>query len=140
LLIDDNSDLLDLLTRVLTHLGQFTVLQAADGVSGLELAVTEHPACIVVDVIMPGLDGFQLVRALRGDPATANIPVVMLTALAQDRDRLAGYLSGVDQYLVKPVSPQDLIAAIKRAIAIAAEERANRMRALAEEERGDSNE
>lgn len=130
LLIDDNADLLDLLSRVVANLGHFNVLQAADGVSGLEQAVTAHPACIVVDIMMPGLDGYQLVRALRGDPETADIPVVMLTALAQDYNRLAGFLSGADQYLVKPVKPQELVAAIQQAIAYSSEERASRTRAL----------
>ena len=130
LLIDDNADLLDLLARSLTHLGPFRVLQAADGESGLAQAMAAHPACIVVDVLMPGLDGYQLVRALRGDPDTADIPVVMLTALAQDRYHLAGFLSGADQYLVKPIKPQDLVAALHQAIASSREERASRLRAL----------
>lgn len=135
LLIDDNADLLDLLSRAVAQMGHFNVLQAADGVSGLEQAITAHPACIVVDIVMPGLDGYQLVHALRGDPETSDIPVVMLTALAQDYHRLAGFLSGADQYLVKPVKPQDLVTAIQQAIALAAttssgEERLGRMRAL----------
>jgi len=130
LLIDDNAELLDLLSRSLTHLGHFQVLQAPNGERGLELAIAAHPACAVVDVMMPGLDGFQLVRALRGDPDTADIPVVILTALAQQRFHLAGYLSGADQYLVKPVKPQDLVLAIRQAIASSQEERASRLRAL----------
>lgn len=136
LLIDDNADLLDLLARSLTHLGPFRVLQAADAESGLTQAMAAHPACIVVDVLMPGLDGYQLVRALRGDPDTADIPVVMLTALAQDRYHLAGFLSGADQYLVKPVKPQDLVAAVHQAIASGREERASRLRALVDDEAG----
>jgi DNA-binding response OmpR family regulator len=130
LLIDDNTELLDLLARALTHFGPFRVLQAADGESGLTEAVEAHPACIVVDVMMAGLDGYQLVRALRGDPDTTDIPVVMLTALAQDHFHLAGFLSGADQYLVKPVKPQDLVAAIHQAIASSREERTSRLRAL----------
>jgi CheY-like chemotaxis protein len=87
LLIDDNASLLDLLARALTHLGHFEVLLAENGERGLEQAVAAHPHCIVVDIMMPGLDGYQLLRALRGDPDTSDIPVVMLTALAQDRNR-----------------------------------------------------
>ena len=117
LLVDDNADLLDLLSRALTHLGHFEVLQAENGERGLEQAVGAHPDSIVVDIVMPGLDGYQLLRALRGDPDTSDIPVVMLTALAQDRNRLAGYLAGADRYLVKPVKPQDLISTIEQAIA-----------------------
>lgn len=134
LIVDDNQELLDLLTRFLQHLGQFEVVQAADGAQGLELAVTLRPACMVVDIVMPEIDGYQLVRALRGDPATAGIPVVMLTALAQDRDRLAGLVSGADRYLIKPVKLQELIAAIYEAIALSEAERQRRMQTLADDE------
>src|SRR5262249_59393238 len=136
LLVDDNVDLLDLLARSLQHIGRFNVARAADGVSGLEQALVLHPACMVVDVVMPGLDGFQLVRALRGDPATADIPIVMLTALAQDRDQLAGLISGADRYLVKPVKLQDLIAAIRESIALGDAAHLRRFRNLAESSEG----
>jgi two-component system phosphate regulon response regulator PhoB len=138
LLIDDNAELLDLLTRALTHLGQFSVLRAEDGEKGLELAVASRPDCIVVDIMMPGLDGFRLVRALRGDPETADVPVVMLTAMAEDRHRLAGLLSGADRYLVKPVKPQELIAAIAQATAFSSRERTSRLQALVEGDETDT--
>jgi len=137
LLVDDNADLLDLLSRALIHLGHFEVLRAENGEQGLEQAVAAHPDCIVVDIMMPGLDGYQLLRALRGDPGTSDIPVVLLTALAQDRNRLAGYLSGADHYLVKPVKPQDLITTIEQAIAMRSEERDERLRALVDGENGE---
>jgi CheY-like chemotaxis protein len=130
LLVDDNADLLDLLSRALTHLGGFDVLRADNGEEGLEQAVAAHPNCIVVDIMMPGLDGYQLLRALRGDPDTCDIPVIMLTALAQDRNRLAGYLVGADRYLVKPVKPQELITAIEQAIGFSPDERERRLRTL----------
>jgi CheY-like chemotaxis protein len=132
LLIDDNAELLELLSRALTHLGKFTVLRAANGESGLEQATLAHPDCIVVDIMMPGLDGYWLVRALRGDPQTSEIPIIMLTALAQERDRVAGLLSGADNYLVKPVKPQDLVATIQQAITYSREDRSNRLRELVE--------
>lgn len=130
LLVDDNAELLDLLTRTLRHVGHFTVVQAADGAAGLELAFTAHPSCVVIDVVMPGLNGYQLVHALRGDPASATIPIIMLTALAQDHNRLGGLLAGADRYLVKPVKVQDLITAITQAIALSHEERLLRLREL----------
>lgn len=133
LLVDDNAELLDVLTRSLRDIGHFTVLQAEDGATGLELALTMRPACIVIDVMMPGLDGYQLVRALRGDPASATIPIVMLTALAQDEHRLGGLLAGADQYLVKPVKIQHLMVAITEAVALSGDERLRRMRELAGE-------
>jgi CheY-like chemotaxis protein len=130
LLVDDNTELLDLLARALRHIGHFTVVQAENGAAGLEMALATHPACIVIDVMMPGLDGYQLVRALRGDRASAEISIVMLTALVQDENRLGGLLAGADQYLVKPVKIQDLIPAIAEAVALSGEERLRRMREL----------
>src|SRR5262249_2519569 len=130
LLVDDNVELLELLARSLQHIGHFNVVRAPDGVSGLEQAVALHPACIVVDVVMPGLDGFQVVRALRGDPATAGIPIVMLTALAQNHDQLAGMIAGADRYLVKPVKLLDLIAAIRESLVLGDAERRRRLLAL----------
>jgi CheY-like chemotaxis protein len=131
--VDDNVSLLDLLTNSLYYIGGFRVLNATDGGSGLELAVSERPDCIVIDVMMPGIDGFQLAHALRGDPETAEIPLVMLTALAQEENRLAGLLSGADRYLVKPVRIPDLIKAIQEAIATSRVEREGTLRKLAEE-------
>lgn len=141
LLVDDNAELLDLLARSLRHIGHFTVVQAEDGAAGLERALETHPACIVIDVLMPGLDGYQLVRALRGDPASAEIPIVMLTALAQDANRLGGLLAGADRYLVKPVKIPDLITVISEVVALSGTERLRRMRELSvadEPESGES--
>jgi CheY-like chemotaxis protein len=90
LLVDDNSDLLDMLTLALKTLGNYTIQRATDGASGLEQTVNVRPDCIVIDILMPGLDGYQLVRALRGDPETADIPLVILTAVAQDKGQFSG--------------------------------------------------
>jgi CheY-like chemotaxis protein len=132
LLVDDNPDLLTMLTLALHTLGNYTILRATDGVSGLEQAVSAHPDCIVIDILMPGLDGYQLVRALRGDPETADIPLVILTAVAHDQGQFAGLAAGADQYLTKPTAPQSLVAAIQRAMALDQAERDRRLRALAE--------
>jgi DNA-binding response OmpR family regulator len=133
LLVDDNADLLELLTNSLRYIGGFHIINAPDGATGLELAISERPDCVVIDVMMPGIDGFQLAHALRGDPETAEIPLVMLTALAQEENRLAGLLSGADRYLVKPVRIADLIEAIQAAIATSRVERERTLRGLAEE-------
>jgi len=132
LLVDDNPDLLDMLTLALRTLGGFTIVRATDGVSGLEQAIAVRPACAVIDVLMPGLNGVQLVRALRGDPATADIPLVILTAMAQEKDLFAGLAAGADQYLTKPATPQAIIVAIQQAIALTRAERLRRLQQLAE--------
>ncbi len=123
LLIDDDPILLLTVSEGLDLLGGFEVLTAKDGASGLERFFTGRPDCVVVDVRMPGLNGYQFVRALRGDPETAQTPVVVLSALVQDREQVAGLLSGADAYLIKPVRLADLVRAIDRAVHLTPEER-----------------
>jgi CheY-like chemotaxis protein len=132
LIVDDNAALLEFVTDTLHELGDYVVLTAADGVEGLRSCAQSQPACVVADVRMPRVDGLQFVRALRGDPATAQIPVVMLSALVQGRDQMVGLLAGADQYLLKPVTPLDLVAAIERAIRLGEAERAERLLRLAD--------
>jgi len=131
LLLEDNAELLDILLRSLRRLGNFEVFGAPDGAAGLERFYEVHPHCVVVDVKMPHLDGYQFIRALRGDPETAATPVVILTAMSQDVDRLAGMISGTDIFLTKPIAPQDLVVAIRNAIATTHDERQSRMEQLA---------
>ncbi len=134
LIVDDDRDLLPSLETMLETLTDFTVVTAEDGAIGLERFYEVRPQCVIIDVKMPELDGYQLVRALRGDPETAETPLIILTAMAQDRNRLAGLVSGVDQYLVKPVTPRDLLAAIQKALQTTQEERLRRLRRLVETE------
>jgi len=110
-----------------------SVTVASDGAAALEayFAASPRPACVIIDVRMPKMDGYQLARALRGDPASADTPLVILTALAQDYQRFSGLASGADQYLLKPVEPSELIAAIHRAIALSTDERELRFQQLA---------
>ncbi|HUY77640.1 MAG TPA: response regulator [Ktedonobacterales bacterium] len=132
LLVDDNLTILTMLTFGLQD--EFTAVTATDGVKGLHAFEEAQPQCVVVDVKMPNLDGFQFIRALRGDPATAQTPLVILTALHQDMGELAGLASGADRYLMKPVVPSELIPAIYAAIAVSDEQRRARLRALASDE------
>src|SRR5271166_4897445 len=116
LIIDDDPDLLPLLADTLHVLTDWIVITATDGAMGLERFYEAVPQCVVVDVKMPEIDGFQFIRAVRGDPSSRGIPIVVLTALPQDKDRFVGLASGADKYLVKPVDPVDLVAAIRSAI------------------------
>jgi two-component system OmpR family response regulator len=136
LIVDDNTDLLDSLAFALGATGGFRVETASDGAEGLERALALRPQCMIIDVKMPQIDGLRLVRALRGDPETASIPLIILSALVQENDQAAGMFSGADQYLTKPTKPQVVIEAIHRAIALSAEERQRRLRALAEDAGG----
>jgi len=116
LLVDDDLNLLPSLVTLLEELSDFTIVTAIDGRQALECVVTEQPDCMVIDVRMPELTGYQLVQVIRGDPETANIPVVILSALVQERDKWTGLVVGADRYLTKPVESMELIATIYEAI------------------------
>ena len=104
---DDDEDILELVAFRLERSG-YTVLQARDGEQALELALAEKPDLAVLDVMMPKLDGFELTRRLRADAATSRMPIILLTARAQDTDLDRGFQSGADDYIRKPFSPQEL--------------------------------
>lgn len=130
LVVDDSDDLRTLVAESLRKLGGFTVVTAEDGVAGLERYFETQPDCVVIDVKMPQIDGYQLVRALRGDRASAATPLVILSAMAQERDRFVGLIAGADEYLVKPVSPLELVQTIRRVIDRTEADRRQRLRAL----------
>src|SRR5919199_6889182 len=107
LVIDDEAPI-RLLCRVNLEAEGMDVLEAADGPAGLEQARAERPDVVLLDVMMPGLDGWRVAEELLDDPATAGIPIVFLTARAELRDRARGIdLGGVD-YITKPFNPLDL--------------------------------
>jgi signal transduction histidine kinase/CheY-like chemotaxis protein/ligand-binding sensor domain-containing protein/AraC-like DNA-binding protein len=111
LLVDDNSDVRAYVRSVLAP--AFHVIEAANGQAGLELAREALPDLIVADVMMPELDGLGLGRALKGDPMTDAIPVILLTARAAAEDQIAGLTAGADAYLVKPFDPGVLTACVE---------------------------
>ena len=110
LLVDDNPDVRAYVRSVLAP--QFHVLEAGDGKAGLALAREALPDLIVADVMMPELDGLGLGRALKADPMTDAIPVILLTARAESADQIAGLEAGADAYLVKPFDPGVLTACV----------------------------
>lgn len=134
LVVDDSEELRALVAESLRKLGHFSVVTARDGIEGLELFFQVHPDCVVIDVKMPGLDGYQLIRALRGDPASRATPLVILSAMVQEKDKLAGLLSGVDEYLLKPVGPLELVQTIGRVLGRSEEERQRRLHSLLDDQ------
>ena len=117
LVADDNTDMREYLTRLLSQ--HWTVEAVGDGAAALAAARERPPDLVLTDIMMPGLDGFELLRALRGDDRTSKIPVVMLSARAGEEARLEGLQSGADEYLVKPFSARELIARVNSQLALA---------------------
>jgi PAS domain S-box-containing protein len=110
LVVDDNADMRDYVHRLLA--GQYTVLTAANGEEGLRIAEAERPDLVLTDVMMPVLDGFALLRALRSNAATRTIPVIFLSARAGEEASIEGMDAGADDYLVKPFSARELLARV----------------------------
>jgi two-component system, cell cycle response regulator DivK len=113
LLVEDNEDNRTIYSTVLRHLG-YEVIEAEDGLRAVALARSELPALILMDISIPGIDGWEATRLLREDPATRAIPIVALTAhaLADDRDRAAK--AGFSSYLAKPIEPNLVVAEVRR--------------------------
>jgi DNA-binding response OmpR family regulator len=109
---DDDEDILELVTFRLERSG-YTVLQARDGEEAFELAREKKPDLALLDVMMPKMDGFELTRRLRAEETTSRIPIILLTARAQDADLQQGFDAGADDYIRKPFSPQELRARVQ---------------------------
>ncbi len=133
LVIDDNERIVELIRHALLLHGGYEIVAAYNGAEGLEKFYRERPDCVVVDVKMPGLDGFQFVRAIRGDPSSANTALVILSALHGVNETTTGIFSGVDAYLAKPFAPNLLYATLDQVMAITPEERARRIERLADD-------
>ena len=99
----------------------YEVIEAEDGEAALSLARSERPDLIVLDKVMPKLDGFEVVRALREDPVTRSLPIVMLTERTSEDDVLGGLDLGVEEYMPKPFSPRELSLRVRRALDRAAQ-------------------
>ena len=112
LIVEDEQDIADLIGFNLQRAG-FEVIKSHDGVDGTETAMRERPDLIVLDLMLPGRDGYGVFRELRRDPRTVGIPVIMLTARAQTEDRIQGLEAGADDYLTKPFSPKELLLRVQ---------------------------
>jgi two-component system, OmpR family, alkaline phosphatase synthesis response regulator PhoP len=115
LAVDDQVHIVRLIQVNLERNG-YQVVTAYDGEQALEKVKEENPDLIVCDVMMPRKDGFEVLREVKADPTTRDIPFIMLTAKAQDADVFRGWSSGVDAYLTKPFNPQELLAFVKRVL------------------------
>lgn len=112
---DDDEDILMLVRAILTAAG-YEVALARDGSAALALLHERRPAAAVLDIAMPGIDGLEVLTRVRADPATADLPVVLLSARAQENDVARGYELGASKYIRKPFSPRELVAAVSEIV------------------------
>lgn len=112
LIVEDERDIADLVGFNLERAG-FEVLKAHDGITGVELAIQHRPDLIILDLMLPGKDGYGVFKEIRRDSRSRDIPVIMLTARAQTEDRIQGLEAGADDYLTKPFSPKELMLRVQ---------------------------
>ncbi len=113
LLVDDETDALEVVSYKLRAAG-FDPVLAEDGATALTKVRTDKPALVVLDLMLPEIDGLDVCRMLRRDPATTTLPIIMLTAKATETDRIVGLELGADDYVTKPFSPRELVLRIKK--------------------------
>ena len=112
LVVDDNEDSLRIVEAILRSAG-FEVCLARDGKQGVEMAQASAPELIVLDIMMPVMDGVETLQKLRNSSRTSRIPVILLTAKAQDEDVIAGYQTGADYYITKPFTAKQLLYGVR---------------------------
>jgi DNA-binding response OmpR family regulator len=112
LVVDDEPDNVELLEVILTLEG-FVVLTAASGEGAFASVTEQRPDLILLDVMMPGMTGYQVVAKLKGDLDTTNIPIIMLSALSSRKDRMLGLSSGADDFLTKPLDREELVLRVQ---------------------------
>lgn len=116
LIVDDSPTEVHVIRKALEKVG-FQTAAAADGAEGIRLAKQIKPDLIFMDIVMPGVNGFQATRTLANDPETKRIPVIMVTSKSQETDRIWGMRQGAVDYLVKPVTPEKLVEKAQAALA-----------------------
>jgi two-component system phosphate regulon response regulator PhoB len=112
LIIEEERDVVDLLALNLRKAG-FTTSTASDGAAGLEKARSEKPALIILDLMLPKMPGLEVCKILKSDPGTRQVPIMMLTAKAEEVDRIVGLEFGADDYVTKPFSPREVVLRIR---------------------------
>jgi DNA-binding response OmpR family regulator len=115
LVVEDEADILEVIQYNLAREG-FQVICSGDGEEALRLVKREAPALILLDLMLPGVDGIELCQAIRNDPLTRRTPIIMVTAKGEETDVVLGLGVGADDYVVKPFSPKELVARVKAAL------------------------
>ena len=116
LCIEDEPEMIDLMRLILGRRG-FTVKGASGGIEGLRMIRAERPDLVLLDLMMPDMDGWEVYQQMKADENTKNIPVIVVTAKAQSIDKVLGlHIAKVDDYLAKPFSPQDLLSSVEKVL------------------------
>ncbi|MCE0524033.1 MAG: response regulator [Methylacidiphilales bacterium] len=115
MLVDDDTQVTESLGHLLSDAG-FQVIAVEDGETAIEKAHTEPLSLIILDLIVPRMPGFEICKALKNDVATLHIPIIMLSGMSRQSDKITSFELGVDDYVTKPFSPRELILRIKRAL------------------------
>jgi DNA-binding response OmpR family regulator len=116
LVIEDDPATSRLVEYSLRHDG-YQVVRASNGLEGIRMARTEAPDLVILDVMLPGLDGFEICHRLRSDAATARLPILMFSAKAQEIDKSTGLKVGADEYLTKPAAPAEIVSRVQQLLA-----------------------
>jgi two-component system alkaline phosphatase synthesis response regulator PhoP len=116
LIVEDEKELVKLIAFHLTIAG-YDVLSAKNGIEALEICEVQKPVLIILDIMLPRIDGWEVCRRLKLDPQTRHIPIIMLSALSEIEDKLKGFDLGTDDYVTKPFSPRELVVRVKRVLA-----------------------
>jgi two-component system response regulator VicR len=112
LCIEDEQEMIDLIRLILSRRG-FKILGANGGMEGLEMVRKNHPDLVLLDLMMPEMDGWEVYQQMKADETTRDIPVIVVTAKAQSIDKVLGlHIAKVDDYIAKPFSPQELLASV----------------------------
>jgi DNA-binding response OmpR family regulator len=116
LCIEDEPEMIDLIRVILTRRG-FEIRGANGGKEGIEIIRKEHPDLVLLDLMMPEMDGWEVYQQMKADEATKNIPVIVVTARAQSIEKVLGlHIAKVDDYIVKPFSPQELLTSVEKVL------------------------
>jgi two-component system phosphate regulon response regulator PhoB len=124
LIVEDDRDIAEMVEYNLREEG-YTTISALNGEEGVNLAGSEQPDLVILDIMLPVMDGFEVCRALKSDDKTARIPVIILSAKSQETDKVVGLELGADDYVTKPFSPRELIARIRAILRRGAEQQAS---------------
>ena len=115
--IEDESEMIDLVNMILSQKG-YEVIGAPGGLQGLQTVEDTQPELVLLDLMMPDMDGWEVYQRLKSNPKTASIPVIVVTARAQSIDKILGlHIAKVDDYITKPFSPSDLLSGIEKVLA-----------------------